>query len=153
VRLYGRQQAQHLVSKRVYLLREGTFVEGERAAQLRLRASANEIGDRLRLRQIQLAVQKCPQCKLAWLGRTRPFAPDQPQHTAQQVRTAVAVELYDILACIAARGAERQQQGAIERLVRCGVYNRAEVGAVALKRFTPLSPKQPLSDGERLPTR
>jgi hypothetical protein len=41
VRLHRRQQAQQLVAERVYLLRESALVQGERAAQLRLRAGAD----------------------------------------------------------------------------------------------------------------
>src|SRR5207248_6662920 len=75
----------------------------ERNARLKRRRGVDQVGDRLRLHEIALAVQKRAQRELAWLGQPRAVRNRAANDRLQNDGTSVRGDLDDIVAGVRVR--------------------------------------------------
>ncbi len=83
---------------------------------LRIGLGHREVGDRLGLGEVELAVQKGAAGELAGLGEPQPEPAQRPHYRGEHGAAAVQMELGDILAGGARRGREPQDESVVERL-------------------------------------
>ena len=89
----------------------------ESRAGLKRRRGVDEIGDGLGLREIDPAVQKCPERKLAWLGEPGARRHRRGDDRAQNDRASVGAQLNDIVPGI---GVGRRKIGGDDVIDRVG---------------------------------
>ena len=86
--------------------RQRAFELIERDARLQRRRGVNQIGDRFRLDQIPLAVEKRAQRELAGLGQPRPGRDRARDNRLQHDRAAMRADFDDVLAGVGVRCGE-----------------------------------------------
>lgn len=95
-------QIDHVLDERVNFARERAFERAARRPRSRLGAGLDQIGDGLRLGEIELVVQKCAASEFARFRDPKPEAPadfDRPlQNELQYDRPAVTLQLQHMLA-------------------------------------------------------
>ncbi len=104
-------------------------------AALRLGLGRGEVGDRLGLGQVELAVQKGAAGEFAGLGEAQPEPAECRDHRGEHGAAAVQMELGDILAGKARRRRKPQDQRVVERLAGRRIDEPAAPGRARRRQF------------------
>ena len=104
-------------------------------ATLRLGLGGGEIGDRLGLGQVELAVQKRAAGELARLGEPQPEAGQHLDNSGEHGAAAMQMKFGDILAGSAIRRREPQHQPVVERFAGRRVGEPASTGISRRRNF------------------
>ena len=97
-------------------------------APLRRRLGRDQVGDALRGREVQLAVQEGAAGELPRLGRAGAGGDQGLRHAGDHRRPAVQVQFRRILAGVAARPGEPEHQGVVQHLATLRVAQAAQRG-------------------------
>lgn len=97
-------------------------------------AGRDEIGDRLGLGQVHLAVEEGAAREFAGAGRTRPGGQDGVQETPGRRAPAMPLKLHDLLPRVTARGLEDEHDALVEDLPRPRVDKAGKTEGARLRR-------------------
>ena len=101
------------------LLADAALQLGRRRARSPRRSGSDKIHHRLRLRQIELAVEEGPLGELSGPGHTCPSLKHCGQNTRSNKRPSMAADLDQILAGVAAGILEKGEQNLVDDLALC----------------------------------
>ena len=127
-RLETCNEIEQLCVDRCDLLRERAVELVERDSCLEGCRRSNQIGDRLCLDEIPLAVEKRPQSELSRLGQPRASADRAANDRLEHDRTAVRADLHDVLACVGAWSGKIGRDDLVQRVARSLLAGSANVG-------------------------
>ncbi len=111
----------------------------------------NQVGDGLGLRQVQAPVQEGAAGEFSGTGRTRPGPHDLVEQRPEGDRTAVTVDLDDVLARVGARGLHQGQQDLVDPRAGFRDTDVTVIESMGVKgRYGAYGMKEPAGDGLRV---
>ena len=131
-----RQEAQQPLAPAAIDLAEPAIELAQGLAALRLGFGGGEIGDRLGLGQIELAVQKSAAGELAGLGEPQAHSAERRHDCRQHATAAMQLQFGDIFAGNAVRRREPQRQAVIQILAALGIAEPDMPGQPRRRQFS-----------------
>ena len=127
-------QVDHRVGQPAHHGGELTLQRAHGGACRLARAGVDEVGDRLCLREVQLVVEERALREFPRQGAPRAELRHPRHQRLEHQRSAVAVQLEDVLAGVGMRPGEEEREAGIDRLLR-GIEEASEAGAARQRQL------------------